>query len=33
MAEKLGLLGWVRNERDGTVSGVVQGAEDKISEM
>lgn len=32
-ADKLGLLGWVRNEEDETVKIVVEGEEDKIKEL
>lgn len=29
-AERLGLVGWVRNERDGSVSVVAEGTEEKL---
>jgi len=32
-ADKLNLVGYVMNSRDGTVVGTVQGPEDKVSEM
>ena len=33
LARRLGLAGWVRNESDGTVTIVAQGAEDKLKEF
>ncbi|CAI9534771.1 unnamed protein product [Staurois parvus] len=32
-AKKLGVVGWVKNTRQGTVVGQVQGPEDKVSSM
>ncbi|XP_017490466.1 PREDICTED: acylphosphatase-2-like [Rhagoletis zephyria] len=32
-ADQLGIFGWVKNERDGTVSGLMQGTEAKIDNM
>ncbi|XP_064002045.1 acylphosphatase-2 isoform X1 [Pogoniulus pusillus] len=32
-AKKLGLVGWVKNTSQGTVTGQVQGPEDKVNEM
>lgn len=32
-ADKLGLLGWVRNEADGSVRILVEGEEEKIKEL
>ena len=32
-ANELGLKGWVRNEPDGSVAGLIAGAEDKVAEM
>jgi acylphosphatase len=32
-AESLGLTGWVRNRADGSVEAVVQGAEDKVTQI
>ena len=32
-AEQLGVTGWVRNRRDGTVEAVVDGAEDAIAAL
>ncbi|XP_078283999.1 acylphosphatase-2-like isoform X5 [Rhinoraja longicauda] len=32
-AEKLGLVGWVKNTAEGTVTGQVQGSADKINVM
>ncbi|XP_054857721.1 acylphosphatase-2 isoform X2 [Eublepharis macularius] len=32
-ARKTGVVGWVRNSRQGTVTGQVQGPEDKVNEM
>ena len=32
-ANELGLKGWVRNEPDGSVAGLIAGPEDKIAEM
>ncbi|XP_042295986.1 acylphosphatase-2 isoform X2 [Sceloporus undulatus] len=32
-ARKVGVVGWIRNSRDGTVTGQVQGPEDKVNEM
>ena len=33
MARTLGLAGWVRNRRDGTVEAVVQGDDDRVERM
>jgi acylphosphatase len=33
VAQRLGLAGWVRNEDDGSVSGLVQGDEPRIEEF
>jgi acylphosphatase len=33
MARKLGLLGWVKNEGDGSVSIVAQGEKEKLDEL
>lgn len=32
-AQSLGLRGWVRNERDGSVSALVGGSEDAVAKM
>uniref|UniRef100_A0A670HUX5 Acylphosphatase-2 n=1 Tax=Podarcis muralis TaxID=64176 RepID=A0A670HUX5_PODMU len=32
-ARKMGVVGWVKNTRQGTVTGQVQGPEDKVQEM
>nr|XP_056708708.1 acylphosphatase-2 [Euleptes europaea] len=32
-ARRVGVVGWVRNSRQGTVTGQVQGPEDKVNEM
>ncbi|XP_015276643.1 PREDICTED: acylphosphatase-2-like isoform X2 [Gekko japonicus] len=32
-ARRTGVVGWVRNSRQGTVTGQVQGPEDKVNEM
>ncbi|XP_030051705.1 acylphosphatase-2 [Microcaecilia unicolor] len=32
-ARKLGVVGWVKNTRQGTVAGQVQGPEDKVNSM
>ncbi|XP_068257774.1 acylphosphatase-2 isoform X1 [Nyctibius grandis] len=32
-ARKLGVVGWVKNTRQGTVTGQVQGPEDKVNAM
>ncbi|XP_060610544.2 acylphosphatase-2 isoform X1 [Anolis sagrei] len=32
-ARKVGVVGWIRNSREGTVTGQVQGPEDKVNEM
>lgn len=32
-AQELGLLGWVRNRRDGSVEAVFKGDEDKVVQM
>ncbi|KAM9382323.1 acylphosphatase-2 [Phaethornis superciliosus] len=32
-ARKLGVVGWVKNTSQGTVTGQVQGPEDKVNEM
>ncbi|KAE8600777.1 hypothetical protein XENTR_v10013405 [Xenopus tropicalis] len=32
-ARKLGVVGWVKNTRQGTVTGQVQGPEDKVNSM
>ena len=32
-AQKYGLVGWVKNTSDGTVTGTVQGPEDKVKAM
>ncbi|XP_009900368.1 acylphosphatase-2 [Melanerpes formicivorus] len=32
-AKKLGVVGWVKNTSQGTVTGQVQGPEDKVNEM
>lgn len=32
-ARKLGLVGWVKNTSQGTVTGQVQGPEDKVNAM
>ena len=32
-ARELGLTGWVRNRRDGTVEAIVCGAEDRVDEL
>lgn len=32
-ADELGLKGWVRNEPDGSVAGLIVGPEDKVAEM
>lgn len=32
-AERLGVTGWVRNRRDGTVEAVVDGCPDAVAEM
>ncbi|NXR05773.1 ACYP2 protein, partial [Semnornis frantzii] len=32
-AKKLGLVGWVKNTSQGTVTGQVQGPEEKVNEM
>ncbi|XP_068135829.1 acylphosphatase-2 isoform X2 [Hyperolius riggenbachi] len=32
-ARKLGVVGWVKNTRQGTVVGQVQGPEDKVNSM
>ncbi|XP_025020937.1 acylphosphatase-2 isoform X2 [Python bivittatus] len=32
-ARKAGVVGWVKNTRQGTVTGQVQGPEDKVNEM
>jgi acylphosphatase len=33
VAGELGLSGWVRNRRDGSVEGLLSGAPDKVGEM
>lgn len=33
VAKELGLTGWVKNEKDGTVFVVIEGADDKIKEF
>ncbi|XP_061481705.1 acylphosphatase-2 isoform X2 [Rhineura floridana] len=32
-ARKMGVVGWVKNTRQGTVTGQVQGPEEKVNEM
>jgi acylphosphatase len=32
-ADRIGVTGWVRNLRDGTVEAVVQGTQDNVSKM
>lgn len=32
-AEQLGLVGWVRNERDGSVTALIGGPEEAVSKM
>ncbi|KAL2305657.1 hypothetical protein Nmel_003542, partial [Mimus melanotis] len=32
-AKKLGVVGWVKNTSQGTVTGQVQGPEEKVNEM
>nr|XP_028580919.1 acylphosphatase-2 isoform X3 [Podarcis muralis] len=32
-ARKMGVVGWVKNTRQGTVTGQVQGPEDKVQEI
>ncbi|XP_044284178.1 acylphosphatase-2 isoform X3 [Varanus komodoensis] len=32
-ARKVGVVGWIRNSRQGTVTGQVQGPEEKVNEM
>uniref|UniRef100_G1KM45 acylphosphatase n=1 Tax=Anolis carolinensis TaxID=28377 RepID=G1KM45_ANOCA len=32
-ARKVGVVGWIRNSREGTVTGQVQGPEDKVNEI
>ncbi|XP_048374664.1 acylphosphatase-2 [Sphaerodactylus townsendi] len=32
-ARRVGVVGWVRNSRQGTVTGQVQGPEDKVNEI
>ncbi|XP_026551815.1 acylphosphatase-2 isoform X2 [Pseudonaja textilis] len=32
-ARKVGVVGWVKNTRQGTVTGQVQGPEEKVNEM